>query len=232
MARVSSPWHGRSIHWVDSGGVHVLKGSGVPYLPQPYLDTGELPGYIWGGLRGDDALREWNILMAAQSWGIRCPEPGAVFRYDFSQPPIPGHPFEYHGWLYRVDSPYRLVDLEFLGQKGGSLLTAAIRKTGWKGDLLHLGLAHWLGLTLSRVRRAGWFHNAVTTHNITVALELLDFEAAHRLDDPSVDRAMRDALLAREQVHALEVLYYVSFWLGEQFNAAVAGAVLNEYLAR
>lgn len=231
-ANVSSPWHGRSIHWMDHGGIHVLKGSGVPYLPQPYRDTGELPGYVWGGLRGDDALREWNILKEAQFWGIRCPEPGAVFRYAFTVPPIPGNSFEYHGWLYRVESPYRLVDLEFLGQDGARQLAKAIRNTGWEEEGLHLGLAHWLGATLGAVRKAGWFHNAVTTHNITLALELLDFEAAHRLDDASVDPDMRDALLAREQVHAMEVLYYVSFWLGEHFDVQAAGAVLDEYLGR
>ena len=227
---ISTPWHGRSLHWREEDDILVMKGGGVPYLDRPYVYSGELEGHVWGALPRAEAIQEWTMLGVAQSWGINSPEPVALFKYLFAPPPILLQNFEFFGLIYRVASPYRLVDLEFLGRDGAEVLRRALKDFGYNQDCLHLGVAEWLGQTLSLIRKAGWFHNAVTTHNITLKLEMLDYEASHRLDDPTVSNEMLNSLLHRERIHASEVVFYVSFWLGEEFDTSRVKEVFDKYL--
>ena len=137
--------------------------------------------------------------------------------------------FEFFGLIYRVAVRIAWLTWNFLvgmEQKFGD----ALKDFGYNQDCLHLGVAEWLGQTLSLIRKAGWFHNAVTTHNITLKLEMLDYEASHRLDDPTVSNEMLNSLLHRERIHASEVVFYVSFWLGEDFDTSRVKEVFDKYL--
>ena len=212
-----SPIHCRSfvVGQHEDGRYIITKGNGLSYSTYPFLYTPEMPGAIWGLLRKEDALRDFNCGQDVQALGIKTNQMECVMELDF-----PIYIPQTHEMLnpcilqYSVECPWRIADAGFMTQ---NQIWDEVHKwerlndKGFPED--YLIAANVLIRNLKIMHDNGVLHNALTFENLTWALELLDFELCHTPQHPyskeDYARHVPD-LFDREVIDTYRLIIYIA----------------------
>lgn len=70
-------------------------------------------------------------------------------------------------------------------------------------------------------------HNALTTHNITCALEIVDFEVSFEINKSDEDLDNKLSLIPREIIQLHEIAFSVSWWFKETYKVNEVQKILD-----
>lgn len=220
---IPSPWHGRSVSTYNNNNEWIaIKGIGCPYLKNPYTKTPENSERLWGLINKEECLHEFNMMNKIQQLGILSSKPLAVKKLlgDFNSL------YQPYNLIYSVKSPYRLIDLDFFNSKEKFEIKKKINSVNLnKYDLVHLNIVDYISEQLKTLYSNGIIHNALTTHNITLSLELLDFESSIDINLCGVE--VFNSLIPRELIHLREVAFSVSRWFSEVYKIDEIEKIIN-----
>lgn len=219
-----SPWHGRS-HCLTSklGDLWIIiKGTGCPYMPNPYTPTQCMNGSKWGMLDRKDAEKEFEIMKQVAEFKTETSIPLALKKII--------HPsFAPYLIYYGLKNPYRLIDLDFMNQNDKKLVRENIfRDNCGRFNSTHLIATYKISKTLKRLYDNGLIHNSLSTHNITCALELLDFEASIQVLNSNYSSETLNNLVLREMIQLREIAYQIAWWFNEDFNSDLVEELVKE----
>ena len=134
--------------------------------------------------------------------------------------------YQPYNLIYSVKSPYRLIDLDFFNSKEKFEIKKKINSVNLnKYDLVHLNIVDYISEQLKTLYSNGIIHNALTTHNITLSLELLDFESSIDINLCGVE--VFNSLIPRELIHLREVAFSVSRWFSEVYKIDEIDKIIN-----
>jgi len=231
-----SPLHGRSliVGKTESGRYIVSKGNGLTYTKWKFLNTGEIGNDTLGLLLKQDAIRDFTIGKEVESLGIKTNHMHRVIELnEVITIPQTGDTLNLVLLQYDVECPYRIEDAPFMERE--QIMEEVVKwetmnKKGRKQS--HLIAADVLINNLRILHDHGILHNALTTHNHTWALELLDFEIAHSPNYPysSEDnqRHVKD-LFAREILDVYKVIIYIAGVLREEVDYILIDSIFADY---
>ncbi len=215
--------HGRSLCSPMEGGLGYIvhKGTGLSYTSKAVLNTGERDFESWGILQEREALRDFSLGLEVQALGIKTNEMLALSRLPIHIS-IRGEHIYPVALSYRVECPYRICDgasmsIDELNYFVSSWQSGFGTKPWFDVCRPLANAAHVLFGNLRTMMEHGILHNAISPHNYTWALELLDFELAHSPRTPyTQEEAVRivDTLRPREVIQTYEVLAHIAERLG------------------
>lgn len=229
-----SSLHGRSnvITRDEDGRYIVSKGNGLSFTQMKFLHTGEMGQNTLGLLLISDAMRDYNVGIEIAQLGIKTNHMEYVLRLDY--------PITVRGEIikpvllqYDVECPYRIEDSPFMTS---SQIMAEVTK--WEAlninrrEQKSMIAADVLLQNLRIMHDNGILHNALTTHNHTWALELLDFEIAHTPNYPyseADDRRHVKDLLSREILDIYRIILYIADVLHEEVSFQTLDHLFLEY---
>lgn len=227
------PEHGRSYVIIQQEGRYVVsKGNGLSYSSYSLINTGEMGNETWGLLLMEDAVRDFTIGQEVAALGIKANRMEYVLEIDL---PVQIHDRRLRPALlqYDVECPYRISDVAFMPE---DLLRNEVTK--WKKmnvrglDEPYLIAANVLVSNLATLHENGILHNAISTHNYTWALELLDFELA---SSPTLPYSREDEerhksdLFPREVLHTYQVINYIARVLSENIDYHAIDAIFRDH---
>ena len=219
-----SPEHGRSyvVGKTEEGRYIITKGNGLSYTQWIFLNTKEMGTNSWGLVLKEDALRDFNNGKLAASYGIKTNRMHCVFELDDTltiadtdksttlKPVL---------LQYDVECPLRISDAAFYPKE---IIKQYAQK--WRIEYsdnsspLYMIAANVLINNLRVMHNNNFLHNAITVHNYTWALELLDFEMSNSEKYPYNDEVNSEViqeLYNRELLHTYQVITYIAVVLGE-----------------
>jgi len=208
-----TPWHGRSHVIINSEHEKyiVIKGTGCPYLPQPYTLSG-YENHVWGLLDRNAAQQEFSLMQKVSNIGVPTSNPVALKKIRIDQ-------FSPYLIYYYVKCPYRLIDLDFMASvEKRKIGENIINQYSGKHKLVHLVVLDQLSDYLKIFYSNGFIHNALSAHNVTCELEIVDFESCIDLKTSSITNEERSKLISREIVYLHEISFAVSWWFKEKFD--------------
>lgn len=224
-----SPCHGRSyvVGRSDDGRYIVSKGNGLSYSQYSFLNTGELGDNTFGLLLKQDAIRDFSIGREVEELGVKTNHMEYVIQVECEMPLTNEHTIRRPVLLqYSVECPYRICDAPFYGYS--QVIRDEVRK--WekyntKGfDHPYLIAADVLLRNLQILHRNNILHNAISIHNYTWALELLDFEIAcsptYPYEEEDDKRHVKD-LFNREIVYTYEIINYIAHYIAHYLDVPV-----------
>lgn len=221
-----TPMHGRSVvvsHDRQSQRYIAIKGCGLTYSPYTFVSTGEFNDHVWGATKKQAALREYVAGRFISDLGIRTNQMQAVFELEESEMITMQGKRRIRPTIvqYSVESPYRIGDIPFLDRK--QVMNCIDRWSSYKVDYpttAHLVAAEILFGAIRQMHSSNVLHNAIDQHNLTLALELLDFEMSSTPNMPYPRKDQRDVarLMPREVMHAFEIVSFIAFYLREKTN--------------
>lgn len=233
--RCISPLHGRSyiIGETTEGRYIVSKGNGLSYTQWTFLHTPEMGNDTWGLLLKQDAIRDYTIGKEVEALGIKTNHMHCVIELDYPiYIPQTGDTVNPVLLQYDVECPYRIEDAAFMEY---SQIISEIEK--WQTmntngrDKYHLIAADILLGNLRILHDHQILHNALTTHNHTWALELVDFELA---SSPSYPYASEDDqrhvqdLFDRELLDIYRIIIYIAGVLRETVDYFFLDSLFKE----
>lgn len=224
-----SPEHGRSyvVCKTDEGRYVISKGNGLSYSQWAFLNTKEMGISSWGLLLRKDALRDFNNGNLVASYGIKTNKMHCVLELDEAITiACPGND-EYPTLKpillqYDVECPLRISDAAFYPKE---IIKQYAQK--WRIEYndfsspLHMLAANVLLDNLRVMHDNRFLHNAISVHNYTWALELLDFEMSNSIEYPyseEVNPKEVEVLYNRELLHTYQVIIYIAAVLEEAIN--------------
>ena len=222
----ASPWHGRSHTLLNSDNNEwiVIKGSGCPYLESPYFKTPEIKNHIWGMIDGVTAENEFIKMTKMQNINIPTSKPIALKKIK----KIKIEQFSPHLIYYSVKSPFRLIDLDFMNKKQKQYIKKLISDNfPSKYKKTHLIVLDKISEIVSTLYSKKIVHNALTTHNITCALEIVDFEASFEINKSDEDFVEKLSLIPREIIQLHEIAFAVSWWFQESYKVDEIQKILD-----
>ena len=221
-----SPEHGRSyvVGKTEEGRYIITKGNGLSYTQWIFLNTKEMGTNSWGLVLKEDALRDFNNGKLAASYGIKTNRMQCVFELGDTitiadtdnnkcttlKPVL---------LQYDVECPLRISDAAFYPKE---IIKQYAQK--WRIEYsdnsspLYMIAANVLINNLRVMHNNNFLHNAITVHNYTWALELLDFEMSNSEKYPYNDEVNSEViqeLYNRELLHTYQVITYIAVVLGE-----------------
>lgn len=221
-----SPEHGRSyvVGKTEEGRYIITKGNGLSYTQWIFLNTKEMGTNSWGLVLKEDALRDFNNGKLAASYGIKTNRMQCVFELGDTitiadtdnnkcttlKPVL---------LQYDVECPLRISDAAFYPKE---IIKQYAQK--WRIEYvdnsspLYMIAANVLINNLRVMHNNNFLHNAITVHNYTWALELLDFEMSNSEKYPyndEVNSEVIQVLYNRELLHTYQVITYIAVVLGE-----------------
>lgn len=230
---VVSPQHGRSYvvgklknRWILS------KGNGLSYTTDSIVKTAEQDFEIWGILRLKDALRDFNLGNEIASLGIKTNIMEAILELDY--------PIQIKNQIikpvllqYSVECPYRISDAPFISRR---IINKYIKnwKTidKWHSDVFYKIVANILISNLRILHDNKILHNALTSQNLTWALELLDFELASSPQYPyeteDYKRHVPD-LFNREIIYTYQIILDIAWILKEKPDYEYLDSLFKDY---
>lgn len=218
--------HGRSyiVAKMKNGRFIVTKGNGLSYTKYPFLNTFELGNDSWGLLRKDDALRDYTNGIYVESLGIKTNHMQCVFHID-KEISFCNNPSEFIKPVilqYDVECPFRIADYNLCAK---SLIDPYIAK--WRetyndyDNPLHIIAANVIIKNLRIMHDNEFLHNAISTHNYTWALELVDFEISSSkilpFENPQ-DVNHAKSLYHREILYAYNIICSIALCLNEKLD--------------
>ena len=235
---IVSPQHGRSyvVHKPikpDEDRYIVSKGNGLSYTTESIIITPEQTHDILGLLTKEDALHDFYVGMEIAGLGIKTNIMEAVLELNID---LVGHKSQIiHPYLlqYSVESPYRISDAAFMTKES---IWEYVEKWSlfdeWDCDASHKIAAHVLIRNLRRLHDNHILHNALTSQNLTWALELLDFELACT---PSIPYSNEDYrrhvpdMYGREVIYIYQIILDIAWILGEEVDYKFLDGLFEYY---
>ena len=212
------PEHGRSYVVAKQQDRYTIsKGNGLSYSSRPFIYTREGALDTWGLLLKEDALRDYHVGREVEALGIKTNKMQYVVEID--------NPLHINDQIlrptllqYDVECPYRISDAAFIPPCELKETVGRWEKMNYKNrGEEYLVAADVLVDNLRVLHENNILHNAISIHNYTWALELLDFELAGSLSYPyqreDEERHKQD-LFEREIVHTYQVIVYIARVLG------------------
>lgn len=230
--RSISPNHGRSyiVGQCKNGRYIITKGNGLAYSQYEFINTREFGDDSMGLLLKKDAIRDFNLGNEIASLGIRTNHMQYVIELNKKLNLPTGHILKPVLLQYDVECPYRINDALFIEN---STIQSYVKK--WP-DIhykdKYLAASEVLINNLRILHDNNILHNAITTHNITWALELLDFELAcspvHPYDTEDEQRHVKD-LFAREIISTYEIINVIASILHESIDYQEVERIFKKY---
>ena len=229
-----SPEHGRSYYvgQTDDGRYIVSKGNGLSYSQFCFLNTHEMGDGSWGLLLREDAIRDYRNGVLAESLGIKTNKMHCVIELDKTITIDSANGIQLRPVLlqYDVECPFRISDTPFIQR-------SAIKKEAikWRyGDFStprHIIAAEVLIKNLSILHTKGFLHNAISVHNYTWALELLDFELSRSRDCPlsSGEEELISSAFPREAIYTYQIINYIARALNEHPDFSLIDDMFRHY---
>lgn len=231
-----SPLHGRSyvLGKTKNGRYIVTKGNGLNYTQWRFLNTGEFGNDTWGLLLLQDANRDFIIGKEVESLGIKTNHMRRVIiceeEITITQTSAMLHPVLLE---YDVECLYRIEDAAFMTRD--QILSEVSKWESMntkKRTSYSLIAADVLIRNLRILHDHGILHNALTTHNYTWALELLDFEIAHSPNYPYTNednkRHVKD-FFAREILDVYKIIIFIAGVLHEKIDCVFIDSMFADY---
>lgn len=212
------PEHGRSYVVAQQKERYIIsKGNGLSFSSRQFIHTGEMGFDTWGLLLREDALRDYYVGREVEALGIKTNRMEYVVEIDY---PLLINDQVIRPILlqYDVECPYRIADAAFIPSSEMKKTVARWEKINYKnrGDV-YLIAADILVGNLRTLHENNILHNAISIHNYSWALELLDFELASSPSYPyesnENERHKKD-LFEREIIHTYQVIVYIARVLG------------------
>lgn len=213
-----SPLHGRSFlaRSTNNGSV-ILKGCGLSYSGYRFLNTSEMGNGTMGLLLEKDAVRDFRLGNEISALGIKTNKMEYVLKLNY---PIYIKATDEivfpHILQYSVITPWRIEDAPFMEK---STIHQIISQWSNATSPYHICAADTLFCNLRTLHDNGILHNAITTHNYTWGLELLDFELSHSPSMPyerEEDVKLISLLRHREVIHTYQIVNYIAGVLNEE----------------
>ncbi|MDY4705572.1 MAG: hypothetical protein SO365_04185 [Prevotella sp.] len=230
--RSISPNHGRSyiVGQCKNGRYIITKGNGLAYSQYEFINTREFGDDSMGLLLKKDAIRDFNLGNEIASLGIRTDHMQYVIELNKKLNLPTGHILKPVLLQYDVECPYRINDALFIEN---STIQSYVKK--WPDNHYkdkYLAASEVLINNLRILHDNNILHNAITTHNITWALELLDFELAcspiHPYDTEDEQRHVKD-LFAREIISTYEIINVIASILHESIDYQKVERIFKKY---
>lgn len=231
---IISPQHGRSYIVGRKDNRYIItKGNGLSYTNCRLIKILKQDFEIWGLLRLKDALRDFNLGNEISSLGIKTNQMDAVIELELNLTSDPDNIIKPILLQYSVECPYRISDAAFMSQK-------AIRKyikewyklNKWNCNSNYKIAANVLISNLRILHDNKILHNALTSQNLTWALELLDFEIASSLNYPYEEEEYRRLipdLYNREILYIYQIILDIAWILRENPDYAYLDSLFKEY---
>lgn len=228
-----SPLHGRSyvVGRTREGRYIISKGNGLSYSQYLFINTGEIGDESLGMLLRKDAFRDFNMGIEIASYGIKTNQMEYVLELSEMLALPSGNIIRPVLLQYDVECPYRICDVAFMEP---SELKKYVSKWGIesKSEYNYLIAAECLIRNLRILHDNGILHNAITVHNITWSLELVDFELSCSpsipYDTEEENRHVKD-LFSREIIETYKIVKYIACVLKEQFNDFIIDKLFEKY---
>ena len=137
--------------------------------------------------------------------------------------------FSPHLIYYSLRCPFRLIDLDFMNTKQKKYVKNLISNssTGIHKEM-HLLVLDKISKTVRELYSNNIVHNALTTHNITCALEIIDFETSFEINKTDKDLENKLSLIPREIVQLQEIAFAVSWWFQESYRIDKVEKILDQ----
>lgn len=231
-----SPIHCRSfiVGQHEDGRYIVTKGNGLSYSTHTFLYTPEMPTDVWGLLRKEDALRDFYCGQDVQALGIKTNQMECVLELDCPIY-IPQTQETLNPCLlqYSVECPWRIADAGFMTQEQIWDEVHKWERLNYKAfQEDYLIAANVLIRNLRTTHDNGVLHNALTSENLTWALELLDFELCHTPQHPysqeDYARHVPD-LFDREVIDTYRLITYIAGVLQQLVDFQTVDNLFAEY---
>lgn len=228
-----SPQHGRSYVMGKCENRYVVsKGNGLSYTQNSFLKTLDNEKDIWGLSLYDDALRDFNLCNEINSLGIKTNEMEAIVELDF---PIHINNEIINPILlqYSVENPYRISDAAFMSRRQISQYVKDWKKLD-KWNCKHFyEIASLILISNLRILHDNKIlHNALSSQNLTWALELLDFELAsspgYPYEEEDYNRHIPD-LFNREILHIYQIILDIAWILKEKPDYEYLDSLFKDY---
>ena len=220
-----SPQHGRSFlvcQDSDAERFTISKGNGLSYTSHIFARTPEQNYDVLGLLRENDALRDYNLGADIAAIGVRTNRMEAVIELDLPIAITKTETIKPVLLQYSVECPYRISDAAFMNK---AQIYAEVTKwktlSDYNSNYFHEIAAAILFKELHTLHSNGILHNALTSQNITWALELLDFELASSPMHPYENEDYRrhiPSLFGREVWHIYQIVLDIAGILREPVN--------------
>lgn len=215
-----SPQHGRSYvmkflcgRWIIS------KGNGLSYTDKPYLRSQEQIDDVWGILLYQDAIRDFKLGNEISELGIKTNKMEAVIELnkeigisndDIIRPVL---------LQYSVECPYRISDAPFMPQRLIEFYVSGWERLNkYKCRDRYKIAAYTLISNLRILHDNQILHNALSSQNLTWALEQVDFELTHSPKNPYNNDDYRrhiPDLFEREILHTYQIILDIAWILRE-----------------
>ena len=229
-----SPQHGRSFlvgKNSDTRRFIISKGNGLSYTSHVFARTPEQNYDVLGLLRESDALRDYHLGADIAAIGVRTNRMEAVIELDLPIAITRTETIKPVLLQYSVECPYIISDAAFMDK---ATIMAEVNK--WKtvsdfdSEYFHEIAAAFLFQELHLLHSNGILHNALTSQNITWALELLDFELAsspmHPYENEDYRRHVPD-LFGREVWHIYQIILDIAGILREPVNHHILEKIIK-----
>lgn len=229
-----SPQHGRSyVVGRESERWIISKGNGLSYTQEAFLRTQDQINDIWGILLKKDATRDFILGNEISELGIKTNKMEAVIELD-KEIRISNEEIIRPVLLqYSVECPYRISDAPFMSKR---LIDFYVR--GWDrlnkrsyGDRYKIA-AQVLISNLRILHDNQILHNALSSQNLTWALEQVDFELTHSPKNPYNNDDYRrhvPDLFEREILHIYQIILDIAWILRERPDYKFIDCLFQEY---
>lgn len=230
-----SPLHGRSyvVCKNNEGRFVILKGAGLNYAQHLFLRTNESKYDVWGLLLKQDAIRDFNIGNEVAKLGIQTNHMHSVIELTNVPYYMDGTQLRPILLQYDVLCPYRIEDAAFVNKQVLWHYVHSWEKYNVnKYDDDYIIAADILLSNLRILHDANILHNAITTHNYTWALELLDFEIASSPTYPYTsedDERHKQNLYQREVLDVYKIIMYIAHVLTTPVNHEILQNLFVKY---
>lgn len=226
------PEHGRSYVVAKQGDRYIIsKGNGLSYSSRPLIYTAESGYETWGLLLREDALRDYHVGQEVEALGIKTNRMEYVVELDYPIR-IKDHIIRPTLLQYDVECPYRISDAAFIPASELKKKVARWEKMNYRNwSEKYLVAADVLVNNLRTLHEGNILHNAISTHNYTWALELVDFELASSPSYPyhsEDDERHKPDLFEREIIHTYQVIIYIARVLGTIPNYSLIDGIFSE----
>ena len=231
---VISPQHGRSyVVGREDNRYIITKGNGLSYTNHRLIKILEQDFEIWGLLRLNDALRDFNLGNEISSLGIKTNRMNAVIELEFNLTFDPTNIIKPILLQYSVECPYRISDAAFIDRKTiHKYIKDWYKLDKWNCDSYYKIAANVLISNLRVLHDHKILHNALTSQNLTWSLELLDFEIAssprYPYENEDYRRHIPD-LFNREILYTYQIILDIAWILKEKPDYNYLDSLFKDY---
>ncbi len=238
IVEIASPLHGRSLiadYNSKNKRYTITKGNGLTYFPWEFVYTGEMEDLNWGYLNKKDAIRDYLGGNFIKKLGILTNEMEAVYALKIETLKNSESNFKIQPIIlqYTVSCPYRIADIPFLSKKIINKYTKNWSDLfGYKSKNLHCIAANVLLKNIKIMHEENVLHNAISSQNYTLLLELVDFELARTPATPyesQIDEILFEKLKNREVIQSLEIVNQIAFYFNETIDFVEMNQIMHEY---